>query len=129
MIDSKTAEPFAVVVCDINGLKQINDTLGHKAGDELICQASEIICNLFKRSPVFRIGGDEFVVILAGLDYDEREFLIKALNVTAEENKNTGGVVIAAGMTEYTEADHSFLRVFERADSLMYARKKQLKEG
>ena len=64
---------FAVVICDVNNLKTVNDTLGHKAGDRWIKGASYMICSVFKRSPVFRIGGDEFVVILQGQDYKNRE--------------------------------------------------------
>ena len=67
-IDGAAADPFAVAVCDVNGLKAINDTLGHQAGDKLIREASMLICNTFKHSPVYRVGGDEFVVILIGQD-------------------------------------------------------------
>ena len=54
---------FAVVVLDINDLKKVNDTKGHTAGDEMIRAACRIICDTFKKSPVFRVGGDEFAVI------------------------------------------------------------------
>ncbi|MBQ4464292.1 MAG: diguanylate cyclase, partial [Eubacterium sp.] len=52
---------FAIAVCDINDLKLINDTIGHKAGDDYIRSASKLLCDTFVHSPVFRIGGDEFV--------------------------------------------------------------------
>ena len=58
---------FALVECDINGLKGINDTYGHEIGDVYIVNSCRGICSVFKHSPVFRIGGDEFVVILQGL--------------------------------------------------------------
>ena len=67
-IAAQTAENFAVAVCDVNGLKVINDTLGHKAGDEHIRKASRMICDIFQHSPVYRTGGDEFVVIMRGRD-------------------------------------------------------------
>ena len=74
-IDKKA--PFSMVVCDLNGLKQVNDTQGHKAGDEFIRNACKVICDVFDHSPVFRIGGDEFAVILKGRDYERREELIQ----------------------------------------------------
>ncbi len=63
-IDKGEALEFSIVICDVNGLKAINDNLGHKAGDEYIRAACSVICGIFKHSPVFRIGGDEFSVIL-----------------------------------------------------------------
>ena len=121
-------EPFGIVVCDVNGLKQINDTLGHKAGDEYICSACILICDGFKHSPVFRIGGDEFVVIVQGTDYESRCAIMDCLNGTIEENLRSGGVVASLGMAVFDSSiDHSFYNVFTRADSLMYERKKQLK--
>lgn len=112
----------------MNGLKQINDTLGHKAGDDHIREASKLICDIFKHSPVFRIGGDEFTVILRGSDYDDREALCKTLSEQIEKNNETGGVVIACGISEFIPgSDKAVSAVFERADELMYANKKQLK--
>ena len=68
--------PFSVVVCDVDGLKYINDTYGHKAGDECIRNAAKMICSLFLHSPVYRTGGDEFVVILSDADYLNRSVLM-----------------------------------------------------
>ena len=59
-------QPFGIVVCDINGLKVINDTEGHKAGDDYIKASCMLVCRIFHHSPVFRIGGDEFVAVLRG---------------------------------------------------------------
>lgn len=119
---------FAVVVCDVNGLKQINDTLGHKAGDEYIKTACMMICKLFKHSPVYRIGGDEFVVIMEGEDYANRLHLMAELEDMVENNNKVGGVVVAAGLTDFDPSvDISFRQVFDRADSIMYLRKKELK--
>ena len=119
---------FAVVVCDVNGLKQINDNLGHKAGDEFIKNACSLICNTFKHSPVFRIGGDEFVAIMMGQDFENRNGIMAAFNALVEKNRDEGKVVIAAGISDFAaQSDTAFLTVFERADELMYKRKKQLK--
>ena len=127
-IDCCQAQEFAVLICDVNGLKHINDTLGHQAGDEYIREAGRLICETFKHSPVFRTGGDEFVVLINGLDYPQRQSLVEGFNRQVEANIGTGRVVISAGLTDFIPGeDHSFLHVFERADRLMYERKQQLK--
>ena len=129
-IRSGFAEPFAVVVCDINDLKQINDRKGHKAGDEYIRAASRMICAAFSHSPVFRIGGDEFTVILTGVDFNERDELLNSIRTQVINNINAGtGPVVAVGMAEYVNGtDQKVSEVFERADSLMYENKSNLKE-
>ena len=130
LVNSRDIEEFAVVVCDINGLKQVNDSMGHKEGDELIKSACRMICELFKHSPVFRVGGDEFVVLLTGQDYERRLEIMEDLNRRVEYNKMNCQVVIAAGLSEYVpETDKTYREVFERADALMYVRKNELKNG
>ena len=120
---------FAVAVCDVNGLKQVNDNLGHKAGDDFIKNACAIICKSFKHSPVFRIGGDEFVIVLSGDDFENRKDLLSVFNALVEHNRDTGKVVIAIGCSDFLQGkDISLFTVFERADELMYARKKELKQ-
>jgi diguanylate cyclase (GGDEF)-like protein len=122
-------EKFAVLACDVNGLKHINDTYGHKAGDEYICAASDLICLHFKHSPVFRTGGDEFVAILEDRGFDDRHACVEAFNRQVEANvKEEGKVVVSVGLTEYVPGqDKNVHDVFERADALMYKRKMQLK--
>ena len=127
-IQEKTAHPFAIAVCDVNGLKVINDTLGHKAGDEYIIKASRMICDIFQHSPVYRTGGDEFVVIMTGRDYLIRKELVLALHDRSVEHISTNDVVISGGLSDYRPGeDVSFHDVFERADELMYEEKKLLK--
>ena len=127
-IQSGQMEPFALAVCDVNGLKYVNDTYGHKAGDETIVAAARFICELFDHSPVFRIGGDEFVVVLTGRDYENREAILRKLHRRAEENIDRGQVVVAAGMAEYVPGQDARLHpVFERADGQMYRKKQELK--
>ena len=127
-IEDGSADEFAVVVCDVNGLKVINDTLGHKAGDEYILKASRMICDIFQHSPVYRTGGDEFVVILRGRDYLSRKELVLALHDRSVAHISTKEVVISGAFSEYRPgADTSFHDAFERADALMYEEKKLLK--
>ena len=123
-------EPFAIVVCDINGLKHVNDTQGHKAGDEYIKVSCLLICRVFNHSPVFRIGGDEFVVVLRGQDYENRNSLVSQLRGQVSESIQLGeGPVVASGLAELQPGvDHTVEDVFNRADTLMYEEKTRLKE-
>lgn len=119
---------FGVIVFDLNGLKNVNDTRGHEAGDEYIRDASLLICRQFKHSPVFRIGGDEFLAYLEGDDYKNRKILLAAFETQIEENQHAGKAVIASGLAVFRpERDNSYRRVFERADQRMYDRKGVLK--
>ena len=127
-IEAEKAPEFAVVICDVNGLKQINDSKGHTAGDEFIRSACNLICNNFKHSPVFRIGGDEFVALLKGQDFESREHLMEQFSEIMDENKTKGLVTVAAGISVFVSGkDNRLQDVFERADKAMYINKKILK--
>jgi diguanylate cyclase (GGDEF)-like protein len=120
---------FGIIVCDLNGLKEINDTQGHDFGDKYIKSASQIICNSFKHSPVYRIGGDEFVIFLRGQDYQNRDNLVNTFDKIMYENLLKNEIVIASGLDIYhADKQDTFQIVFERADKKMYARKKILKD-
>lgn len=120
---------FGLVVCDSNNLKQINDTLGHAAGDEYIKASARLLCDIFVHSPVFRVGGDEFIVFLRGNDFTCRLELMEKLRGQVLENKRMGtGVILASGMSEYRPKSDNFVSdVFERADKEMYEDKQRLK--
>ena len=119
-------EDFAVTVFDLNDLKKINDTKGHQAGDVHICEGCKFICEKFKHSPVFRIGGDEFVAVSSGEDYDNIEELMLSFAEHNAQAKENGGIVIACGMAKYKN-DDLLASVFLRADKKMYENKKMLK--
>ena len=120
---------FGVAMFDVNGLKQMNDTKGHDAGDDLLKEACRLICTRFKHSPVFRIGGDEFVAILEGEDYRDRDALFAAFEAEAERNVHSRGPVVASGLAVLEPGGgQSFRDVFERADTAMYERKRELKD-
>ena len=124
-------EPFAIVLCDINNLKDVNDLYGHKAGDTCIRNGCAKICRIFSHSPVFRVGGDEFVVLLTGADYLQRKELVERVTaVPGDPSKVRVGETIAAGMAEYDKTKHETVQsVFEEADSAMYNRKQHMKES
>ena len=125
-IGTRLTPGFAVTVLDVNDLKRVNDTEGHAAGDQVIRDACRVICDTFKHSPVFRIGGDEFAVISQGSDYDHIDELIGMIEMHNEEALRNGGHALACGMSKFDD-DDSAEAVFERADHAMYANKAKLK--
>ena len=127
-LESGELTEYGVVVFDVNELKAINDTFGHEAGDKYIKSGCSLICHQFHHSPVFRIGGDEFVAILEGEDFANREALLEAFRKTILENQKNGDVVVASGLAVYdAAADGSYNDVFKRADESMYEDKRKLK--
>ena len=126
-IEMNRAPDFAITILDLNDLKKINDTQGHKAGDQYIRDACRLICTTFKRSPVFRVGGDEFAVLSQGDDYERIEELLKILNDHNDEAILTGGIVVALGMARY-DHNEKVAQVYELADQRMYENKSYLKE-
>lgn len=120
---------FGIAVFDVNDLKKINDTEGHKKGDEAICAASTMICHIFKHSPIYRVGGDEFVAILRGEDYVNRNVLLQELKAKVLENRSKNEVTLAGGISVYDpERDKNPTDVFERADYEMYRDKRSFKK-
>lgn len=127
-ISNNDINNFSIVFCDVNDLKIRNDTQGHAAGDALIKYVSSTICSVFKQSPVFRIGGDEFVVFLSGNDFDNREELFKKIRLLNKKNAIEGKDVFSCGMATFNpETDFNVSSVLERADSMMYYNKRELK--
>ena len=129
IISKNEAEEFAVVVFDLNGLKVINDTLGHEAGDEYIIQATRIIAKYFPNINIYRVGGDEFTVIIENDSYSKRDAMLEGFNLAMDENvKHNKFGVVSAGMSDYVPGvDTTIIQVFTRADREMYERKHQLK--
>ena len=124
---------FAVCECDLNNLKVINDSFGHDTGDTYIINCCKVICDFFKHSPVYRIGGDEFVAILKTDDYDNlEEIKISLLDFNLAEIKKSLPLAekksFAAGFAIFNpQHDKSFADVIKRADIEMYENKKMLK--
>lgn len=128
-IDGQEPLNFAIIICDVNGLKEINDTQGHKAGDELIQRASSMISTVFGNGNVFRIGGDEFAVVLQDDKTERLDERMAKMQKRNLYNKARGGAVIACGMSIFKEGDLKVEDVFKRADEEMYVNKASLKGG
>ena len=133
----ESSEPmcFAAGVFDCDDLKLINDQYGHDKGDIYLKTASRLICSIFQHSPVFRIGGDEFSVILRDEDYQNREELIERFEkANAEINESAENkweqVHIAMGIAVYDPTnDCAVIDVVRRADKIMYENKRLRKKA
>ncbi len=130
-IDNNTAE-FALVMIDVNNLKRINDQFGHENGDTYIIGTVRMVCSVFASSPVYRIGGDEFVVVLTGSDYKNRDKLCQQIRKSFASSASRQDVSpwqqysAAVGLSVYRKGD-DVSSVFERADQSMYKEKLRMK--
>ena len=127
---------FGLVMVDLNNLKKVNDTYGHEHGNEYISGACHIICVIFQHSPVFRIGGDEFIILLENGDYDHRHVLMQRMKEEFDKTSSDMSVEpwerfsAAYGMTIFDDTkDVSMDDVFKRADTLMYQHKLETKSA
>lgn len=129
-IKAKDKIKFAIVECDVNDLKVINDTFGHDMGDKYLKNCSKVFCNIFKHSPVYRIGGDEFAIILLGEQYDLRSSLFEKLRASVNRKPDAPkeSISFAAGMADFSQQiDECVKDVLKRADTFMYIDKGKLK--
>lgn len=122
---------FGVVMFDLNDLKKTNDIYGHEMGNKLIITSAKIISDVFKRSPVFRIGGDEFVVVLQNNDLENRDELFELFDFRCQNTfiaDTQDPIRIAIGFSCFERGeDRQFADVFKRADSAMYENKRLMK--
>lgn len=126
---------FIVIVFDINGLKNVNDNLGHEYGDMLITDAAGIMKNVFSTEHVFRIGGDEFIVVIENktqkdiTDYFEK-FDKKLVRFNENNKRYRNALEISKGGVPYdSKQDTSYKDVFRRADDMMYKDKAEYYRG
>lgn len=128
-------EGFAVGIFDCDNLKMINDKYGHEKGDIYLMTASRLICRVFQHSPVFRIGGDEFAVVLRNDDLlrkDElcRKFREGMADISASAENEWEEVHVALGIAVYDPSrDKNVNEVIRRADETMYENKRVRKAG
>lgn len=117
-------QSVAIVYCDVTGLKQVNDTQGHKAGDRLILRACECLRQVFDDSYLFRLGGDELLAVCPNVTQADAEARVAQLREAAKEHS----VNLAVGMVRLeTMGDDMFHAVME-AEQLMYEDKAEFYE-
>ena len=110
--------PLAVVMCDLNGLKEINDQKGHDAGDKFIVQAAQTLKSVFGKRHVYRLGGDEFIAVLPNITHPAFQKLL-------EMAKSQLGATASLGTTISGTKDTDFESLLKAADAEMYENKKQ----
>ncbi len=123
---------FGVVMLDLNDLKETNDKYGHGVGNELIIASAKLISDFFKGSPAFRIGGDEFLVVLQDSDLENHEELLAEFDSCCKNTLINDSlsihIRIAIGFSKFDAGkDTCFDDVFKRADSAMYENKRKSK--
>ncbi|MCR5188846.1 MAG: diguanylate cyclase [Treponema sp.] len=132
-IASESTE-IGIAMVDLNFLKKINDNYGHDKGNITIITLCQIICKVFDHSPVFRIGGDEFVIVLRGQDLKYIDDLIEAFYLMLDELQAKEDLQhwekpsAAIGYAIYDpDIDKDYEGLFKRADDAMYSFKKEMK--
>ena len=125
---------FAIIMIDVNYLKKVNDTYGHERGNEYLINACMLACSVFGEGNVYRVGGDEFVVILDGENLAHCEEMVSRLRgmiekFRADKTLEAWEKVSAAVGVAYYRAgvDKTADEVFKRADSDMYQNKLAMK--
>lgn len=117
---------WAYISLDLNGLKQANDTLGHSAGDELICAAANCMKFAFASyGKIYRIGGDEFVVLLTKSEID-LESILQVFDATIHDwhGKYSNSMSVSYGVVKSSEQDFDSIHsVSKLADERMYKSK------
>ena len=117
------------ILIDVNGLKKVNDEYGHQFGNNLIIETAKILTNVFGHDNVYRIGGDEFSVILKDTNKEICQMLLeKFYKEVAKDNKEMK-ISVAAGYGIYDETiDTSYESFFKRVDEEMYHNKYEMKK-
>jgi diguanylate cyclase (GGDEF)-like protein len=126
-------DKIGLAVFDLDDLKVTNDGYGHSTGDDAIRSLAQLICMIFDHSPVFRIGGDEFVAVLRGHDYEHAkelvdEFRTRIKTIHSDEKLGPGERISASvGYALYKKSDRNLDGIFKRADDDMYEHKRAYK--
>ena len=129
----KSSVEFAIGVFDCDNLKLVNDEYGHDKGDIYLKTASRTIGRIFKHSPLFRVGGDEFAVILTNDDYKNMDTLFTKFDeerakINASTEERWEQVQISTGFAIFNPvSDRSVVDVVRRADKIMYEDKRKRK--
>lgn len=109
-------ESMALIMCDLNGLKEVNDKQGHEAGDRFICRAAETLSDVFGKESVYRLGGDEFLVILEGKTREQLDELIEMCKIQV-------GQTACIGVSLSEHIGNSFVDKLKEADADLYKQK------
>lgn len=125
-LDNMRDNPVGLIIVDMDGLKTVNDSLGHLMGDKLIQDAAKLLRSCFRKSDVVaRIGGDEFAVLLPRTSSEAVLASIKRIQAeVAEYNiQNEVSMGLSIGQATRMDTSRTMLELFKEADDEMYANK------
>lgn len=127
LMENMNYETVVILIADLDGLKRVNDTLGHHMGDEYIKKSANILKNTLRADDIIsRIGGDEFAVILYDFNEGDMEKLDERIRHSVEKynlNSSQFEISVSIGWDITRKGDKSPLEVMRNADSNMYADK------
>ncbi len=127
---NENKQNYGIIIIDLNGLKQTNDTLGHKIGDKMIMNIATALLQIPEQIAIpYRIGGDEFVLVSRNSDQNEM-IINKIRSIIKDFNQNNDNyqISVAIGCAKYEENSNPY-KLFELADKRMYREKKQMKKS
>ena len=120
---------FGIVVCNVMGVDEMIAAGSAKKADRIVSEACELVCDMFRHSPVYRLSGDQFTVILRDRDLKNEEVIMKLLRTALDKNRQKGGAVLATGISHFDPSiDRDLQSVFERANIATYENKMELKK-
>ena len=120
-MENMGSECFGIVNLDLNGLKRVNDSEGHEAGDRMLVEAAEALQKTFYFPDIYRTGGDEFIVILPGISRESFERKVERFRASMRKNED---ISFACG-TYWSDGSVDMSTAFRRADDAMYEDKRE----
>ncbi|MBQ3366114.1 MAG: EAL domain-containing protein [Acidaminococcaceae bacterium] len=120
---------FGIVVCNVMGVNEMIAAGSAKKADRMVSEACELVCDMFRHSPVYRLSGDQFTVILRDRDLKNEELIMKLFYTALDKSRKKGGAALATGVSHFDPSiDRDLQSVFERANIAMYENKMELKK-
>lgn len=116
--------PLGIIMCDIDGLKLVNDAFGHMEGDKLLSSFSKELNKLFPKYIVSRIGGDEFTILVINATEDQLDDFSEKIKESIQNIDNFQiDFGVSVGYSILEDKDSDFKRIFNQAENMMYRRK------
>ncbi len=121
-LNTERQHPLSIIYCDVNGLKIVNDTYGHEAGDELLKEVAGILNSITRDEDlVSRWAGDEYVILLPDTDYSTAQKIAGRLEKTCRKAEFRDiPITLGIGIAVKEDVEEEFGEVLTRADKRMY---------
>ncbi len=133
IIQNLDTENTAFLLIDTDKFKEINDNNGHDVGDRVLCRVADILRNSFRPADyVFRVGGDEFVVLMTGVDRDIKKLIGEKVNTINRSLQGDSGdlppITLSVGVAMCKD-DAEFQELYQNADEALYRVKENGRNG